>query len=318
MNNLATHPLSRMGSILVPRILGPNFMSFSKSLSLVIVLVLVSSLDSAVNAQSASLNLVGDWRLHAEKTAELLKVENGQQAGDVAGKIPPQMKGMQLRLDGAQKFKWTIAEGQEITGSWKSETSKDANTERISGKLILDPDNLPAHEIMMFQYEFLDHQTLKAKPPRGLASVVLEREPLPNGIYLIQRWTIEPNDLWPLLDKEEVVKSDPSWLGESDEDEVRFVTIDRSVGISLDTLDGLDPVEQSDGRINLNVTFPKNSAEALEAMTRKYLGRQITVVIGGRALTIHKIRSIIKNCQVTISRCTDDGCQIILQNLQKK
>ncbi len=51
-------------------------------------------------------------------------------------------------------------------------------------------------------------------------------------------------------------------------------------------------------------------------MSRQYLGRQVATVIGDRALTLHKIRSIIRDGQLQITRCTDDGCRVILQQLR--
>ncbi len=137
-----------------------------------------------------------------------------------------------------------------------------------------------------------------------------------NGLYLVQRWTTQKADLLPLLEGEMLVEHDPRRIEPESQDPVLYVTIGTGERVLFEKLRSIDPVTQDDGRINLQVTLSRASADRLEALSRQYLGRQVATVIDGRALTLHKVRSIIRNGQLQITRCTDDGCRVILQQLR--
>lgn len=55
--------------------------------------------------------------------------------------------------------------------------------------------------------------------------------------------------------------------------------------------------------------------DQMEKFTGDNLNKRIALVVGGKIITIHKIRSAIKNGLITITRCTDNGCKVIYQNL---
>ena len=141
---------------------------------------------------------------------------------------------------------------------------------------------------------------------------------VPDGIFLVNRWTIDRDDLFPLFEDEILIQHDPKDLELDSQEPVMHVTVELSKCVLFDKLKHLEPKEQADGRINLNMTLASKSVTDLEKLTRRHLGRQVAVVIDGKAVTMHKIRSIIKDGQVQIMRCTDEGCKVILQRLVPK
>lgn len=149
----------------------------------------------------------------------------------------------------------------------------------------------------------------------GADSIAIVDSNLPNGLYLVQRWTTQKEDLVPLLAGEIFIEHDPRQIEPESTEPILYVTVAESDRVLFEQFRSLDPVAQEDGRINLQIKLAEDASEHLEELSRKYLGRQVATVIGGRAITLHKVRSIIRNGQLQITRCTDDGCRVILQQL---
>lgn len=142
---------------------------------------------------------------------------------------------------------------------------------------------------------------------------------LVNGIYLVQRWTIDREDLFPLFDGEHFVEYDESKFFElkDEEDEpVKFVALSKTEFIPFDLAHTPRAIPQDDGRHNVGLTFSADMSQKMKTFSRQYLGRQVAMVVDGKIITLHKVRSIIDGGQVQISRCTDRGCELILGELK--
>ena len=145
-----------------------------------------------------------------------------------------------------------------------------------------------------------------------------EPTPLTDGIYLVQRWTIDRDDLFPLFDGERFVEYDEAAFFELQDEEVepvKYIALSETEFIPFE-LDGPpDAIRQEDGRFNVGLTVSSDMAQRMKQFSRQYLGRQVAMVIGGEIVTLHKVRAIIDGGQVQISRCTDRGCDLILGRL---
>ena len=73
---------------------------------------------------------------------------------------------------------------------------------------------------------------------------------------------------------------------------------------------------QDDKRIHLLLTLESASARRLEEFTTAYVNRQVAMVIGGKAVTLHKVRTPITGGQLQITRCTDNACEKLLVALK--
>ncbi len=71
-------------------------------------------------------------------------------------------------------------------------------------------------------------------------------------------------------------------------------------------------IEQEDLRINLLLNMTDSSGLILAEFTEKYLNKKTCIVIGGKAVTMHKIT----DGRLQISRCTDNACKYLLLELQ--
>jgi len=54
-----------------------------------------------------------------------------------------------------------------------------------------------------------------------------------------------------------------------------------------------------------------------EAFTRAHQGGRMAMVIDGEIVTLHKVRSVITDGKVQITRCTDNACEVLRSKLAK-
>ena len=142
---------------------------------------------------------------------------------------------------------------------------------------------------------------------------------LETGIYLVNRWTIEKEALFPLFDNERFVEYREDEYQELQDDEtepVKYVTLDRTEFIPLELANDPVRLQGDDGLAEVDLTFSDDMANELTRFSRAFLGRQVAMVIDGDVVTLHKVRSVITGTGLKISRCTDDGCELILAKLK--
>jgi len=138
-----------------------------------------------------------------------------------------------------------------------------------------------------------------------------------SGLYLVHRWTNERSELFPLLDGEILLQHDPRQIDEQSTEPVVFLTVKRTDRVLFENHRDLEAIPQDDGRIQLQMTLSPDSADELEQLSRRTLGRQVATVVGDRVITIHKVRSVIRGGKIQISRCTDEGCEVLMRQLTR-
>ena len=67
----------------------------------------------------------------------------------------------------------------------------------------------------------------------------------------------------------------------------------------------------------LRITLLPKYAKLLEDFTTKHVNQKITIVIGGKAITKHRVREPIVGGSLQISRCTDEACTVLLSEMEK-
>lgn len=135
---------------------------------------------------------------------------------------------------------------------------------------------------------------------------------LENGIYLVL------NDYKGEIPDTEnaVIEYSHDFLDENEQGQPVYIEIDTSDFVKLDLADEPDGIEQEDKRINLMLTLNNFAAEQLADFTEKNLNKRVAIVIGGKAVTMHKVRTRIEGGKLQITRCTDNACKYLLIELQ--
>jgi hypothetical protein len=136
-----------------------------------------------------------------------------------------------------------------------------------------------------------------------------------DGIYLVQRWTETRADLFPLQADEQYFRYDENkflQLQDEEPEPVKYIGLSKTELIPFQLTSRPESIRQADGRLEIGLEFSPEMQTRLTSFSQKYLGRQVALVIGGEIITLHKVRSVIRSDGIKISRCTDNGCQLIM------
>jgi len=95
------------------------------------------------------------------------------------------------------------------------------------------------------------------------------------------------------------------------------VTLDTASFVPL-ILEG-SPTTNRDGngRTLLGVTLSRKYIRTLEDFTKAHLGGRVAIVLDGEIITMHKIRSVISEGKIQITRCYDNACETLLSKLTR-
>lgn len=81
-----------------------------------------------------------------------------------------------------------------------------------------------------------------------------------------------------------------------------------------------DPVKHMDaeGKPKLSIALAEEQVGPLEKFTRDNVMKNVAIVIGGKVVTMHKIRVPIIGGKIQVTRCTDHGCEALYTELIKR
>lgn len=134
-------------------------------------------------------------------------------------------------------------------------------------------------------------------------------EKLADGFYGVRRVAEKKEALLPLTGDEIIVKRSAMYLEPGDKPEYVVITKEHFAPLSLK--ESPEKMKDDTGRTNiwLNIKLTDDAAKKMEELTRANLGGRGTLVIKGESITIHKIRAVITDGKMVISRCSGDACE---------
>jgi hypothetical protein len=139
---------------------------------------------------------------------------------------------------------------------------------------------------------------------------------LPDGVYAVQRDSLKEKDVLPLKDGEVLLVHRHRYVVKEKNEPPRFLVVRAAPHVNLDLVGEPKAVKEGEEVVRLLLTLQPQAATALERLTRDQLGRQVTIVVGGEVVTMHKIREVIKDGNVQITSCTPGGAGYLLKQLQ--
>ncbi|MBU6452629.1 MAG: hypothetical protein KGS72_12660 [Cyanobacteria bacterium REEB67] len=142
---------------------------------------------------------------------------------------------------------------------------------------------------------------------------------LPDGIYQVLRKNADARALEPLSEGEEIRLDDGKLLEPNVplmQDPPRYIAVSKKsyVPIVLNS----EPIKNTDRvyKTRLLLQLAPEQIVPLEKFTRKNVGKQVAIVIGDRVVTVHKVREPIVGGRLQITRCTDNGCDVLFTELK--
>jgi hypothetical protein len=141
--------------------------------------------------------------------------------------------------------------------------------------------------------------------------------PLSNGVYAVLRQGLTRAEVQAEKQPHLLLVYDRKHY-EADKDQPpRYVALDASPFVPL-VLAGTPDTRRDDrGWTLLNVTLAPQHVKTLEHFTRDHLGGVVAVVIDGEIVTTHKVRTVIEDGKVQVTRCFDEACRTLLLKLAK-
>lgn len=134
-----------------------------------------------------------------------------------------------------------------------------------------------------------------------------------DGLYLILN---AYSDSTFMPGKGVVIPFNHDFLDENKKGQPLLLEIDTTEFVKLELAREPQGVEQPDKRINLVLTLSDAAKIQLADFTAKNLKKKVAIVIGGQAVTMHKVREKIDSGKLQITRCTDDACEYLLLELK--
>lgn len=155
-----------------------------------------------------------------------------------------------------------------------------------------------------------------AKIPKG--STNTETNSLVDGLYLIQREANSEKDLGSIKDAEKILVNDYEFIAPEERGETSYIVVSKNSYVPI-ILAG-EPVKSNDqtGKPKLEISLAQDQVLPLEKFTTENVMKSVAIVIGGKVVTMHKIRVPIVGGKMQITRCTDHGCEALYTQLQRR
>jgi preprotein translocase subunit SecD len=136
-----------------------------------------------------------------------------------------------------------------------------------------------------------------------------------DGIYLIHRTGNKTSKILPLSEDERMITFNKEFIEKTDQD-VKYLVINTKEFTPLKLKEKPETEDQEDQRKKLLLSLTDDAKETLKQFTTRHLNRLTTIVVGGQALTMHKIRVVIDSGKLQVTRCTDNACELLYFELQ--
>jgi len=156
-------------------------------------------------------------------------------------------------------------------------------------------------------------QHAHSQPPTQ-SFVATRPRPLGNGAYAVLREAATPQEAR-VRDAAVIVYDRRTYSGAPADEPLVYVAIDPGDYVPL-VIEG-SPVMRTNGQGKdiLRVSLSRKYVQRTEDFTRAHLGGRIAMVVDGQIVTLHKVRSVITDGHLQITRCTDKACKEIRAKL---
>ena len=137
--------------------------------------------------------------------------------------------------------------------------------------------------------------------------------------------SVIPDGLYPVIElAENETKTDayatldfnPMFLAEDQKENPPIVMVDTTDYVPLQLAAKPNTIEQPDKRKRLLLELSDTAADQLEDFSARHLMQKATIVVGGKALTVHRFKEKIVGGKLQISRCTDNACEFLYFELK--
>ena len=139
---------------------------------------------------------------------------------------------------------------------------------------------------------------------------------VPDGVYAVLRESLKEKDVLPLKEGEVLVVHHARYLKRDQKEPPRYLVVHSAPDVVLDLAGKPKAAKEGTEVMRISLKLQPKAATALERLTRDHLGRQLTIVLGGEAVTMHKIGEVIKGGDAQITCCAAGAANYLLEQLE--
>src|SRR5262245_57969436 len=139
---------------------------------------------------------------------------------------------------------------------------------------------------------------------------------VPDGVYAVLRESLQEKDVLPLKDSEVLVVHRHRYLKSDDKEPPRYLVVRSAPDVDLTLAGKPKAVKEGEEVVRILLKLKPKAATALKRLTSDRLGRQLTIILGGEVVTMHKIREVINGGEVQITCCPAGAANYLLEQLQ--
>jgi hypothetical protein len=138
---------------------------------------------------------------------------------------------------------------------------------------------------------------------------------LKDGIYLVVRTGTDSTRLDSLRAGHAVISFNHEMIKDDPQAVTRLV-IDAHECVALELEKQPETEQQTAVKKKLLLSLTPDAAKNVKSFTTRNLNRQVVIVVGGEAITMHKIRAVIDGGTIQITRCNDNACETLYTRLK--
>jgi hypothetical protein len=158
-----------------------------------------------------------------------------------------------------------------------------------------------------------------APGPHPTAGAAVGTQPaaatLANGAYAVIAAAMSPDSLPPAGNHTVILRYDGRYAGAEPSDPPEYLAVDDSAFVPLVLEEPPEARKDDRGWTMLSVTLRREHVKTLEAFTRAHLNGRVAIVLAGEVISTHKVRSVITDGRLQITRCGDNACEILRAKL---
>lgn len=140
---------------------------------------------------------------------------------------------------------------------------------------------------------------------------------LRHGLYLVLSDGTEAECLSARTDSQTVLIHDDRFLEEKSDDPPEYLLVRTVPDVPLVLAFEPERVTNTQGRPELRLALSEQHVETLRLFTERNLGKRVALVVAGQVVSAHRIRAVIEDGRLQITRCDDDACRYIQSTLMK-
>ena len=141
------------------------------------------------------------------------------------------------------------------------------------------------------------------------------RDGLRDGLYAVIWEASDPDSAALVAAHQAVLPYDRKYSGSEVPEPRTYLALDTSSFVPL-ILEGEPDARPDDtGRSLLSVTLAREYMKALEDFTAQHLDQGAAIVLNGEAVSMHKIRAVIREGKLQITRCDSNSCEVLRTRL---